>query len=162
MNIAGIDYNLKYKSLDIYISGCKGPHCDSCHNPELWDFNCGKDWCLWKKKINQQLSSGMVENIMLFGGDALDQEQDTLEFMLLWLRSISNCKICLFTRYEIDDIPYKIKQYCYYIKTGRYNKELESYTDPLTGITLASTNQRMFLVKDCILKKSLDKPRDLM
>ena len=34
MKILSTQYSLKYKALEIYTAGCKGPHCEGCHNPD--------------------------------------------------------------------------------------------------------------------------------
>lgn len=145
MRIAATDYSLRTKSLDIYVSGCNAPHCEGCHNPELWAFDVG-EVCNEKimKKIKDKVDNfpSLIDNIMIFGGEPLDQDHNELEKMLVELSKL-NKSIWLFTKYDIDKIPQFVRDRCTYIKTGRYlrNKECENNTQ--YGITLATCNQEI-------------------
>lgn len=81
MNIDGTETNLRHKALEIYISGCKPPHCAGCHNPELWDFSKGDPWQeairLLGDKISALKESGLVEIVWLLGGEPLDQDEES-------------------------------------------------------------------------------------
>jgi organic radical activating enzyme len=145
LNIAGIDYDLNNKSLDIFVSGCKPPHCPSCQNPELWNFNVGEEWTAYKTKIYQYIESGMVKKIDLMGGCPLNQDIKQLELLLIFLSQF-NLDIWLWTRFQEEDIPENIKQYLSYAKVGEYICDSESYEEPLFGITLASANQRIIKI----------------
>jgi len=146
MNIAGIDYNLKLKSLDIFLAGCKGPHCDGCQNQELWDFNIGKPWWDWCDKLKSHIESGMVDNIMVYGGEPLDQDIDTLANLLNWFTELTNKPIWLFTKYDLNKVPIVISKYCRYIKTGEYIRGRNTLAYPEYNITLASDNQKIHYI----------------
>jgi anaerobic ribonucleoside-triphosphate reductase activating protein len=146
MNIIGTSYTLQHKSFDIYVAGCSGsPHCDGCHNPESWNFNQGimydKDY-FNKIKYKVNLFDSMVENIMIFGGEPLDQDHKYLIQLLTDLRTL-NKKVWLFTRYEIKEVPQEIKLLCDFIKTGRYKPDLATEDNIQCGIKLASSNQQI-------------------
>jgi anaerobic ribonucleoside-triphosphate reductase activating protein len=147
MNILGTQYTLENKSLDIYVAGCSGsPHCEGCHNPESWNFNQGEKYDYeyfnkLKEKINS--FSNMIENIMIFGGEPLDQNHDELIHMLFDLKSF-NKKLWLFTRYELEEIPLEIKELCNYIKCGRYIPDLKIDNNIQYGIKLATSNQTIY------------------
>lgn len=151
MKIAGTEYTLKYQSLDIYISGCKPPHCVGCHNPETWDFSVGVDFDdsvmgSIGAKVHRHVH--MIKNIMIFGGEPLDSDhQEVIRFLTL-LKGF-NRPIWLFTRYDLDDIPIEIKQLCDYIKTGAYLPKLSVDNYEQHGIELATSNQK-------VLKKGVD------
>ena len=152
MNILATQYTLANKSLDIYVAGCNGsPHCVGCHNKESWDFNQGKIWNEeYRIKIGNKIKDFdiLIDNIMLFGGEPLDQNLDELInlcFVLTW----SEKKLWLFTRYKIEDVPKTIKQLCDYIKCGRYIPELTTEDNIQYGIKLATSNQFIY-------KKGLD------
>jgi anaerobic ribonucleoside-triphosphate reductase activating protein len=154
MNILATQYTLEHKSLEIYVAGCsgiKGVHCTSCHNQESWEFNQGD---LYTKEyfnhIEQKVTdfNNLIDNIMLFGGEPLDQNHDELLHMLLDLKSL-NKDIWLFTRYDINKIPKEIKILCDYIKCGRYLPELACEDNIYYGIKLATSNQKIY-------KKRLD------
>ncbi|MDD4804887.1 MAG: 4Fe-4S cluster-binding domain-containing protein [Candidatus Pacebacteria bacterium] len=147
MNILTTQYTLQTKSLDIYIAGCSGsPHCKNCHNPESWDFSLGEpyDGVYWNKlSIKLQEFDTIIDNIMIFGGEPLDNNLDELYQLLLDL-SLTDKKIWLFTRYDLPNMPDFVKRYCNYIKCGRYIEELKSDDNVQYGIKLATSNQKIY------------------
>lgn len=147
MNILATQYTLSLKSLDVYVAGCSGsPHCVGCHNKESWDFNQGdlyNEEYLKKIKIKVRNFNLMIDNIMLFGGEPLDQNHDELFQMLLDLKPLDK-KIWIFTRYKIEDIPINIRELCDYIKCGRYILELTTDDNIMYGIKLATSNQFIY------------------
>ena len=147
MKIISTQYTLSTKSIEIYVSGCNAnPHCAGCHNPESWDFKIGKDiddgfWSSLSQKIN--LFKSLINNIMIFGGEPLDQDFTELE-QLLHNLSKYNKPIWIFTRYELKDVPDFVKKYCEYIKCGRYIKDLSVDNNIQYGIKLATSNQKIY------------------
>jgi len=141
---------LKNKSLDIYVAGCNGnPKCKDCHNPESWDFNQGAEYnnkylSYLKNRIKD--FNILIDNIMIMGGEPLDQNHNELIKMLLDLKQF-NKNIWLFTRYEIEKISNDIVEYCNYIKTGRYIPELKTNDNIQFNIRLASSNQRIYKIE---------------
>lgn len=150
MNIISTSYTLKYKSLDIYVAGCSGsPHCIECHNPESWDFNIGEKYDLkYWNKLNSKITNfqNLIDNIMIFGGEPLDQNHNELSNLLYSLYDTVQIPIWLFTRFEFDDVPQFVKDTCAYIKCGRYIKELRTDDNIQYGIKLSSSNQ---YIKKC-------------
>lgn len=149
MRILTTQYSLSMKSLDIYISGCKGPHCEGCHNPDTWNFNQGDIWGdELKTKISNKIKdfSDLIDNIMIFGGEPLDSSTDDLIDMLSFLDKY-NLSVWLFTRYSIDEVPKDIKKYCSYIKCGRYIPSLKTEDNVQYGIPLATSNQKIWKLK---------------
>lgn len=152
MNILATQYTLQTKSFEIYVAGCNGnPHCKGCHNPESWDFNNGEPMsnhfiynC--SKKIKE--FNSLIDNIMIFGGEPLDQDYKELENLLMWCYT-QNKKIWLFTRYSLNEVPQFVKDWCSYIKCGEYIQELTVYDNIQYGIKLATSNQKIY-------KKGLD------
>ncbi len=145
MNINTLDYSIKLMSLDIYISGCKGPYCEGCHNPQLWDFKQGKNWVEWKVSIFEYLDNynDLIENIMLFGGEPLDQTISELVSFINWLRFFDK-KVWLFTGKEsIDNVPKSILKLVDYVKIGRYEKNKKPGKS-MYGIELATNNQYIY------------------
>jgi len=134
------------KSFDIYISGCKGPHCVGCHNPESWRFDQGECWNdEYRRSLYSKMCefSSMIDKIMLFGGEPLDSSIDKLEDMLILINSLE-LPVWLFTRYDILEVPKKIKTLCAYIKCGRYDGDrlVDNYIQ--YGIKLATSNQVIY------------------
>jgi len=145
MNIYRLQYNEKHQALEIYLSGCKSPHCQGCHNSSLWGFNAGDDWETWKAKF-YQYDSDMVKNYFIMGGCPIDQDIVQLENLLIFISSFHK-SIMLWTRYGLDKVPKNILQHLDYIKTGEYQCDSESYEEPLFGIKLSSKNQSIHTVK---------------
>lgn len=148
MNILGTQFTLATKSFEIYVSGCAGnPHCEGCHNPASWDFNLGdlynKSFFYDNIKTKVEEFDVLIKNIMIFGGEPLDNDHDELLKLLNDLKSL-NKPIWLFTRYDINDVPDKIKTYCDYIKCGRYLPELTVDNNIQYGIKLATSNQKIY------------------
>lgn len=146
IRILATQYTLTYRSFDIYISGCAGPHCVGCHNPESWDFSNGDLYVkgetvdIWSKKILE--FGSLVKNIMIFGGEPLDQNLELLEDMLVRL-NLLNIPIWLFTRYQKNEIPQFVFKHCTYVKTGRYVESLKEENIQY-GITLSTSNQKIY------------------
>lgn len=147
MNILGTQYTLKHKAFEIYVAGCNGsPHCKGCHNPESWDFDMGdkmdSDYLfLLQNKI--QSFNELIENIMIFGGEPLDQDKEELIQLLKWLSQF-NKKVWIFTRYNLDEVSSDIKNYCDYLKCGKYEENLCVNNNIQYGITLATSNQHIY------------------
>ena len=107
MKIIGIEYSFLTRGLDIYVSGCKGPHCIGCHNPETHSFRVGQvynDSILMKIKNKIEGFSSMIDKIFIFGGEPLDQKLPDLYQMLDDLKQF-NRPIWLFTKYDLKDVP---------------------------------------------------------
>ena len=125
------------KRIEIYISGCKAPHCNGCHNPESWDFDFGVD-------VDENLIdlikkySEYFDNIWILGGEPLDQEKPHLIWFLDRLNNIK--PIWLFTRYNIDKIDLDILEYLDYAKCGEFINDNSGYITEY-GFKLASSNQ---------------------
>lgn len=145
MNIAATQFTLSMESLDIYFSGCNPPHCPGCHNEELWEFVDDNNYLEKFEKIKNKIKEfdDLIKNIMLFGGEPLDQNLEELEDLLIKLKTL-NRPIWLFTHYNLDEVPSNIKVLCDYIKTGRYLRELKTNNNIMYGITLATSNQHIY------------------
>ena len=150
MNIISTQYTLKYKSLEIVLSGCSGNHCSGCHSPETWDFNVGTNYKQLVPKILKKIeeSKELIDWVWVYGGEPLDNNLSELEDLLEEIKS-KRKPIVLFTRYSIDDVPDDVKELCDYIKCGAYKKELTVDDNIQYGIKLATGNQKIY-------KKTLD------
>lgn len=147
MNILTTQYTLSKKSFDIYVAGCKAPHCPGCHNPEGWDFNKGTEF-------NQNYANfltckvrdayDMIDNFMIFGGEPLDQNPFELINMISCLKTMKDVPVWLFTRYGIEEVPKMFKLLCDYIKCGTYDEDKLSNDNIQYNMKLASTNQHIY------------------
>ena len=148
MNILATQYSLNTKSFEIYLSGCSGnPHCKGCHNPESWDFTKGTKFDnTYENSIQEKIISfkTLIDNVMIFGGEPLDQDITELTILLKFLKSIDNVSVWIFTRYDITEVPPCVKQHCDYIKCGRYIETLTVDDNIQYGIKLATSNQKIY------------------
>ena len=147
MRILATQYTLSTKSLEIYVAGCNGqPHCKNCHNPESWNFNNGDLYTTDKfLAIKEKIADNplLIKNIMIFGGEPLDQDKGELLILLQTLKTL-NLPIWIFTRYDITEVYDFVKEYCDYIKCGRYIEELKTDNNIQYGIKLATSNQKIY------------------
>jgi len=152
LKIASTQFSLETNSFEIYLSGCNGaPKCQGCHNAELWDFDVGAEYnekMVTRIKNKLFRFSKLINKIFILGGEPLDQNIEELESLLNAL-SETKKEIFLFTRYNLNKIPENIKQYCDYIKCGKYIKNLETQDNIQYSIKLATSNQKIY-------KKGLD------
>lgn len=141
MNIIGTEFSLTHRAYEIYLAGCKAPHCPGCHNPETWDFNAGFPADLCMEAIERTLSQAddMIQNIWILGGEPLDQDLEDLERLLIALRKHGK-PLWLFTRRTYTAVPLCILRLVDYVKTGPYRADLPS-KKVCYGIKLASENQ---------------------
>lgn len=141
MNILGTEFSLSHRAYEIYLAGCRGPHCPGCHNPETWDFNAGFPADLYLGAIGRTLAQAgdLVKNIWILGGEPLDQDLRELEGLLLDLK-VYGRPLWLFTRKSIVEVPSSILGLVDYVKTGPYVADLPS-DKVMYGVRLASDNQ---------------------
>ena len=150
MNIFGTQYTLSQRAYEIYISGCSGnpKHCEGCHSPHTWDFEAGSPFnedFMRKVKADIRTYDSLIDSIMIFGGEPLDQPAKELEFLLIFCNTFKK-QIWLFTHYEPDDafdrFP-SLHDLCDFVKFGSYIPELKSDTNTQYGIRLATSNQHI-------------------
>ena len=148
MNILSTDVNLPKRAYEIYVAGCTR-QCDGCHNSESWDFSRGTDYITWyfSKFKSTKLPINLIKNIWVLGGEPLDQDHSDLYSLLQLLREdYPQCKLWLWTSYRLDEIPEFLLKSVDYVKVGKYCPSSTSVVDELTGITLASSNQKIYSV----------------
>jgi len=146
MKILSTQYSLKYKALEIYTAGCKGPHCTGCHNPDTWDFSQGEELEYFFNTLESKLKDfdEIIDKVMIFGGEPLDNKLEDVIKLLDKIKEY-NKEVWIFTHYELEDIDEKIKEKCDYIKTGRYEVQYKSENHIECGIKLATLNQHIFI-----------------
>ena len=145
--VASIQYVLRDRALEIYISGClgiNGEHCKNCHNPTLWDPKVGNDleWAMEEIKTRFKVAKNMIESIRIYGGEPLEKPILELTDFLFWLKGFEK-DIWLFTRFEFEKVPKPILELVDYIKCGPYLEELSEPTE-YYGVTLATSNQKIY------------------
>lgn len=127
-------------SVDIFLTGCnRNPKCKGCQNPLLWDFDNGENLNIEALSKWLFIKYEYYDNICILGGEPLDNKD-----LINLLYKIYGIKpIWLYTSYELEEISEDIKQYCDYIKTGKYIEELKTEDNFSYGIRLITSNQKI-------------------
>lgn len=134
------------KRIEIYLSGCAGPHCKNCHNPETWDFNEGT---MVDENLIEILNNykDYYDHIWILGGEPLDQDKSDLILLINRLFDINKI-IGLWTRYDLSEIDIDILKNVDFVKCGTYDENKPSYVSKY-GIKLASINQEINSKGEC-------------
>jgi anaerobic ribonucleoside-triphosphate reductase activating protein len=147
MKIVSTQYSLIYKSFEIYLSGCKAnPKCKNCCNPELWNFNIGKEYnqYIFEEYYNKiKRFDSLIDNIFILGGDPIDQNKEELIVLLFDFKKTQK-PIWIFTRYDLKNIDKNILELSDYMKCGKYQENLLCKNNIQYGIKLATSNQRIY------------------
>jgi len=95
-------------TLNIYLSGCRNnKKCDmrACHNQLMRRFDYGTDIRLLYPRIERVLREGMVDSVVLLGGEPFDQDIKELHSLVAYIQSIRpNISIHAYTGYEYDEV----------------------------------------------------------
>lgn len=130
----------------LWVSGCEH-HCQNCHNPELWDCNCGKPFTEEDlDRLIKELSFPYYEGLTLTGGDPLHPNNiKDIETIVLKVKELyPNKTIWCYTGYKFEDIiDFNILNYIDVLIDGVYVNELRDITLAFRG----SSNQRIIDVK---------------
>jgi len=149
LNIGGTEINLAFKAFEIYVTGCMAPHCEGCHNSELWDFAVGDLFetkiDALKEKAADLKESGLADYAWILGGEPLDQNLSDLARLISEMKSVG-LKIVLWTHYR--KVPESILSLVDYVKSGEYVKDGEAWTEPVFGVKLANREQRIYSAED--------------
>lgn len=155
MRILATQYTLSNRSFEIYTAGCIGnPHCTGCYSPETWDFDQGELFTqeYFNEKIKSKLNdfNMLIDNVMIFGGEPLDNSKDDL---MLLLENLAKFKkpIWIFTHYDLQDAKNKLGEainFVDYLKCGAYIPQLTVDDNIQHGIKLATSNQKIYKVGD--------------
>ena len=121
----------------VFLQGCN-IRCPGCHNQSTRDIN-GGNLIEIDKLVEKLRTISFNKKVTISGGEPLIQK----EALLCLLEKIKDFDICLYTSYELKDVPDEILSYIKYIKVGKYIKELHTSVKPFVG----STNQEFLEVK---------------
>ena len=87
----------------LFISGCK--HCcEGCHNPQAWDFNCGKPYTKEVEEVLfDRISNDYIKGLTLSGGDPLFSSDEVYELLLRFRERFGDTKtVWLYTGFSYE------------------------------------------------------------
>lgn len=122
----------------LFLQGCQ-KNCPNCHNASINKHGEG-NWfsvAALVKKIGQACSN---KKLTISGGEPLEQQQALLN--LLRLLKQNHFEICLYTGWNLQDVPENIVHYVDYLKTGTFKEYLQSADLQYVG----SANQKMYRI----------------
>lgn len=126
-------------SLALSISGCP-KNCVNCHSVETHDPLFGKP--ITNDELVMLINKHKHITCVLFYGGLWDKH--TL-ISLLNVVKLYDLKTCLYTGYNIEDVPFSVIKLLNYLKVGEYIEELGTLAD-------TTTNQKML---DLVNKKDI-------
>jgi len=95
-------------SLNIYLSGCRNnKKCDigMCHNQSMRKFDYGTDVRLLYPRIQKILQEGIIDSVVLLGGEPFDQEPNELRGLISFIKNCNNTiPIYAYSGYDFDTI----------------------------------------------------------
>lgn len=95
-------------SLNIYLSGCRNnKRCrvGECHNPLMRSFTYGTPIRELYPRIKHTLQTGLVDAVVLLGGEPFDQEVRDLVELINVIREVDgNIPIYAYSGYEFEEI----------------------------------------------------------
>lgn len=115
----------------LFLQGCN-LKCPSCHNKATWNIEYGKVYDVLEV-IEILKTNVRNKKITISGGEPLLQK----EALLYMFDIIKDWDICLYTGYNLEDVPKDILKYLRYIKVGNFIEELRTANTPFIG----SSNQ---------------------
>ena len=132
----------------LFISGCK--HCcEGCHNPQAWDFNCGKPYTKEVEEILfDRISKDYIKGLTLSGGDPLFSADEVYELLLRFRERFGETKtVWLYTGFSYEYCKEhfsNILELCDVLVDGVYKCDERDSTLAFRG----SRNQRVINLKN--------------
>jgi anaerobic ribonucleoside-triphosphate reductase activating protein len=121
----------------LFFQGCSR-NCQDCQNPDLMPPHGGI--ALSVDVLLHNLSIQCInKKLTISGGEPFEQKQGLED--IIHLLSIQNYNLCLYTSYELEEIPKLILNCLRYVKTGKFITGL-----PTKRKFVGSDNQRFFEV----------------
>ena len=123
----------------LFLQGCSR-YCLGCHNNSLQD-SAGGYYMSCSKIIDGLRSRCRNKKLTISGGEPLEQF-DALRFLLDALGK-DGFNLCLYTGFEIEQVPSELMAHLHYLKTGPFLKNAQYPSKPFVG----SNNQNFYQVE---------------
>jgi len=122
----------------LFTQGCTH-FCEGCHNQDTWDLKNGSLMAV-EDVVSEAKRLATNERITISGGEPLIQ----YDAIMTLIESLSGFDICLYTGFEMDEVPNELVEKLTYIKVGKFVKSLQTSTKPYVG----SSNQKFIKLKE--------------
>lgn len=137
----------------IFVQGC-AHECKGCHNPETWDFNCGKN-ASTEDLFNEITEDPIIDGITFSGGDPMYQAKECTELAKL-IKEKTDLSIWCYTGFTYEEVlkDKSMSEFLNYIDVlvdGLFINELKSLELDFKG----SSNQRVIDIKETRKRNSI-------
>lgn len=111
----------------LFLQGCVR-HCKGCQNERAWDIALGTK--IEVGNLARQLREICFnKKLTISGGEPLLQK----EALVALLEKLKDFDLCIYTGYNLNEVPADILKYLKYIKVGPYIQEFKTTTKPFVG-----------------------------
>ena len=111
----------------LFLQGCVR-HCKGCQNERAWDIALGTK--IEVGNLARQLREICFnKKLTISGGEPLLQK----EALVVLLEKLKDFDLCIYTGYNLNEVPADILKYLKYIKVGPYIQEFKTTTKPFVG-----------------------------
>lgn len=124
----------------LFLQGC-GKNCPGCHNKQIQEHGRGEMISV-ENLVTFIDDNCCNKRITISGGEPLEQIEG-LHALLKKLKA-KGYEICVYTGWELNQVPAKIMDCLDYIKTGGFVSELRNANIQYVG----SANQHMYSLKN--------------
>lgn len=138
----------------LWVSGCS-VCCKGCHNPQTWDFDCGKMFDIEAIQIIcEELKKPYIAGLTLSGGHPLEPENiEVCTCLCMYLKKrFPEKTIWLYTGWQWEEISHmEIMKYIDVVVDGPYIEEQKDITLKWRG----SRNQRVIDCQQSLVNKTI-------
>lgn len=140
------------RTLELYFVGCP-IKCPDCHNASLQEYSSDTRY-VTPETICEELIDyvPIAKQVHILGGEPTIQPYEQMKILLDKLHEMGFHDIVFFTGYTLSEQQVRsnpILSRADYVKVGNYDNtkpNTDKMPDPLTGIVLATTNQRIIKI----------------
>lgn len=124
----------------LFLQGCSR-NCKGCHNSSIREHGKGK--LIEIETLVRYLKENCCnKKITISGGEPLEQEKSLI--VLIRRLKDEGYNICVYTGYDLENVPRQIFNYVDYIKTGAFTESLRNPEISYVG----SSNQCMYKIEN--------------
>lgn len=111
----------------LFLQGCD-LRCKGCQNKSTWNISKGKKVDV--EELARELRAKCKNRkLTISGGEPLMQKEALMDL----LKSLQDFDLCLYTGYDITEVPQEILRYLKYVKYGPFVERLRTTIKPFVG-----------------------------